>query len=130
MSTVKGRGWLLSTDTPQLPTKLPAHGVPPSVAHVEEDENGVRRLKFSDERINEALTKQLGDVPAAAPFAVVATAFKDHDGTLQTKFAAYFRKQDVEVFGMNGDLSFGGFIAGDVKHPLDTVGAEVRWIGR
>lgn len=109
---------------PSLPVKLPAQGVPANVAHVEE-EGGVRRLKFSDDRINSALDKQLGKIPGDATAAVVATAFKDHDGKLQTKLAVYIKRP-----ALGGELSFGGFLSGDSKRPLDTVGAEVSWVSR
>lgn len=57
---------------------------------------------------------------------MVATAYKDSSGKIQTKLAVYFSRKDV----LGGDISFGGFLSGDAKNPLDTVGAEVRWIGR
>lgn len=117
----------MTSDDSSLPVKLPAVGVAAHVAHVEEDEKAVRKLKFTDDRINAQLEKVIDSVPADAPFAVVATAFKEHDGEIKTKLAVYLRKQDP-ILG--GDLSFGGFIAGDVKRPLDTIGAEVRWVGR
>lgn len=79
-----------------------------------------RSLKFSDEKIQKALDKKLGDIPAEAKVAFVATAYKAPSGSITTEMAVYVR--------VKKNLSFGGFVRGDVKRPLQEVGAEVRFV--
>ena len=78
----------------------------------------VRVLKFTDQRVSDAVERQLGKVPMGTTVAFVATAFKEGD-KVTTKVAVYVNK---------GAWSFGGFIEGDVKRPLDKIGAEVRYV--
>lgn len=85
----------------------------------------IRKLQFSNSQINESLDRQLKGVPADAKMAFVATAYKEN-GRIVTRMAVYGNKYNVLKEG--DELSFGGFIAGDVKHPLDTIGAEVRYV--
>lgn len=91
---------------------------------VEVHPNDVRKLRFSDARINEALDRQLAGVPADAKVAIVATAFKEPGGDLRTKLALYVSRP----IGDRGVLSFGGFLEGDAKRPLQKVGAELRFV--
>lgn len=85
----------------------------------------VRRLQFSNAQINESLDRQLAALPTDAKVAFVATAFKE-GGQVVTKLAVFVNKSSV--FRAGDQLSFGGFLEGSVKRPLDRVGAEVRYV--
>lgn len=78
----------------------------------------IRPSPFSSAAINAALDAQLAKVEPGKTVAFVATAEKA-DGGLQHRMAV--------MVNLGGGWSFGGFLAGDVKRPLATAGAEVRF---
>jgi len=83
---------------------------------VYETPEGLRR--FSDAAIQHAIDTQLGTLNDGENFAFVATALKSGD-TFETKMAVMIKFSE--------GWSFGGFMAGTVRDPLETVGAEIRF---
>ena len=78
----------------------------------------IRPSPFSNAAINAALDAQLGRVGPGETVAFVAVA-EMKDGKLETKMTVNVR--------IGGGFSFAGFMEGDVKRPLRTVGAELRF---
>lgn len=78
----------------------------------------IRPSPFSNAAINAALDHQLGRVEDGKTVAFVAVAEKVN-GVIQTRMTVNVRIGD--------GFSFAGFMEGDVKHPLSTVGAELRF---
>jgi len=80
----------------------------------------VRPSPFSSAAVNAALDRQLARVEPGHAVAFVATAERV-EGKLRHRMAVMVN------LDLRGTWSFGGFIEGDVKHPLSKVGAELRF---
>lgn len=78
----------------------------------------VRPSPFSDESIRAAVDKALGQAKPGERVAFVAVAERVGED-IQTRLAVSVN------FGYG--WSFSGFLSGDVKRPLQDVGAELRW---
>jgi len=78
----------------------------------------IRPSPFSSAGINAALDRERGRVQPGEKVAFVAVA-EMVDGVLQTRMT-------VSVL-IGEHFSFAGFMAGDVKRPLQEVGAELRF---
>lgn len=103
------------TDTPKPAEVEDDDALPVKVA---KEPGDIRVLKFADQRVSDAVERQLGKVPLGTTVAFVATAFKEGD-KVTTKVAVYVNK---------GAWSFGGFMEGPAKRPLDKIGAELRFV--
>lgn len=78
----------------------------------------IRPSPFSNAAINAALDRTLGHVEPGKTVAFVAVA-EYKGGQLETRMT-------VNV-NLGAGWSFAGFLAGDVKRPLQEAGAELRW---